>query len=549
MGILIEGKIKKLERPELKDSYDFICSEGTKKQLLILGESGNGKTQLLQDIMNKIRVTSDFENYVFLHFDAKLFDAECSREALYNMLIYSVLQPKTFNNCNHTKLVQGESFLDFLDVKNFKDDVKKNIKKTLISSLTLIPQIGNLIYSILNVSVDDAKKQQYVDNQLYFFQYLKYIAEKSGCIIIIDNIQNIPRDMFSQFYHNINQISSNIYLLVSCTVDSDKMIKHQDILVHSCFDNFQSVILKSLTQDEFIQICEKNFDYSVLSKILNKIEYYYSITQNGNLRQIDEFFFRIDNYGLDNVTDIPTLQSIIDLDEIKKDILHLTSIFPSGIRQSFIEKIVIQHCSCNKTDIILSLSSLCNSNYITEINNKIFKIEHEKISEASREILGIPIEEERFIGLISVCEKVFTEEIYRDIQDVDFIFCINAIMEIVKKIDLMRHIGMISKYISLLHDSCYYSQICNMYSKLQELQLESDSETILLFPIITILYILDAHQKTSDFFNGLSIVNTVNQYYNVNLYHAKFLLQTYNYTEALNVLCGKKIIMKHGVSI
>lgn len=540
MSILTEGNIKKLVRPELNYSYDFICSEGNKKQLLILGESGNGKTQLLRDIMKKIHSTPNFDSYVYLHFDAKLFDAECSREALYNMLIYSVLQPKEFNNCNHTQLVQGESFLDFLDVKNFKEDVKKNIKKTLISSLALIPQIGNLIYSILNVSIDESKKQQYVDNQLYFFQYLKFISEKSGCFIIIDNIQNIPNDMLLQFYNHINQIPNDIYLLVSYTVNSDKMIKHQDIIAHSCFDDFQSVVLKSFTIDEFIQVTEKNFNYSVLSKILNKIEYYYSITQNGNLRQIDEFFFRIYNYGLDNVTYIPTIQSVVDLDEIKKDILHLTSIFASGIRQLFIEKIVMEHYACSKTDIIFSLSSLCDSNYITEEDNKIFKIEHDKISEASREILGIPIEEEQFIELISVCEKIFSEEAYKDIQDADFIFCVNGIMEIAKKIDLVRHMGIISKYISLLHNSCYYSQICNTYSKLQELQIESGEEAILIFPLITILHILDAHQKTSNFFNGLSIVSTVNKYYNVNLYHAKFLLQTYNYTEALNVLCGKK---------
>ena len=513
---------------------------GNKKQILILGESGNGKTQLLQDIMNKIHNTPDFDCYVYLHFDAKLFDAECSREALYNMLIYSALQPKEFNNVDHTQLTEGETFLDFLDADDFKEDVKKNIKKTLISSLSLIPHIGNLIYSILNVSIEDTRKQQYVDNQQYFFQYLKYIAKSSGCFIIIDNIQNIPEDMLIQFYHHINQISNNIYLVVSYTVPCDKMIKHQDIKDHSYFDDFLSIILKSLTIEEFIQLCELNFDVAIMSKILSQKEYYYMLTQNGNLREIDEFFFRIHNYGLDNITDVPTLQSVTDLDEIKKDILHLTSFFSSGIRQSFIEKIVMQHCSCSKKDIIASLSSLCNNKYIIESENNMFKIEHEKISEASREILGIPIEEERFVELVSVCETIFTEEVYSDIPDSDFIFCVNAIMEIAKTFDLMRHMGMISKYISLLHNSCYYSQICKMYLKLKEIQLGKGSEITLLFPLRTIIHILDAHQKTSDFFVGLSIVNAVNKYYNVNLYHAKFLLQTYNYKEALEVLYGKK---------
>ena len=539
MGILKEGNIQKLERQELNEIYNFICSEGRKKQLLILGESGNGKTQMLHDVMNKVHATPGLGDYVYLHFDAKLFDAECSREALYNMLIYLALQPKEFNNSDHTQLVQGETFLEFLEVKNFKDDIKKNIKKTLIASLALIPQIGNLIYNILNVSGDDTK-QQYVDNQLYFFQYLKYITEKSGCIIIIDNIQNIPSDMLVQFYNHISHIDSNIILLVSYTVNSDKMITHQDIRSHKCFDNFQSVVLKSFTKNEFIEICEKNFDYSVLAKILLKGDFYYSLTQGGNLRQIDEFFFRIDNYGLDNVTDTPTLQSVYNLDEIKKDILHLTSIFAHGIRQPFIEKIVRQHCSCSKEEIIMSIASLCNNNYIIETDNNIFKIEHEKISEASRKIIEIPIEEERFVELIAVCERIFTEEVYRDIEDADFIFCVNAIIDIVKKFNLLKHMGIISKYITLLHSSCYYSQICNMYSKLDEIQFEAGIETILLFPLITILHILDAHQKTSEFFKGLEIVNSVNKYYNVNLYHAKFLLQTYNYTEALNVLSGKK---------
>lgn len=540
MGILKAGNIQKLDRVELIDSYDFICSEGNKKQLLIIGESGNGKTQFIRDIMSKIHDTPGFDEYVYLHFDAKLFDAAYTKESLYNMLIYNVLRPREFNHYEHTQLSSGETFLDFLELNDFKEDIKRNIKKTLIASLTLIPQIGNLIYSILNVSVNDTRKHQYVDNQLYFFQYLNYIADKVGCFIIIDNVQNIPDDMLSQFYNHINQINNNIYLIVSNTIDNDKSISHNDILKHSFFESMQTIILKSFSREEFIHMCEKNVDFETMSKILSKIEFYYSLTQHGNLRQLDEFFFRIQNYGLDNIKYTPTLQSVIDLDEIKKDILHLTSIFPTGIKQTFIEKIVKYHCACSKTDVILSLSSLCESKYIVETDNKIFKIEHEKISEASREILGLPIEEEQFGELISICEKIFTEQAYQNIDDGDFVFCINAIFEIAKKFNLMKHMGIVSKYIALLHDACYYSQICNIYSRLKDIELQKDSEIILLFPLITILNILDAHQKNSDFQQGLSIVSIVDQYYNVNLYHSKFLLQTYHYDDALNVLSGKK---------
>lgn len=58
----------------------------------------------------------------------------------------------------------------------------------------------------------------------------------------------------------------------------------------------------------------------------------------------------------------------------------------------------------------------------------------------------------------------------------------------------------------------------------------------LLFPICSIIQILDSFQKTSCFDEGLEISNQLSNFYNMELYKAKFLLQSYHYQDAIAVL-------------
>ena len=82
------------------------------------------------------------------------------------------------------------------------------------------------------------------------------------------------------------------------------------------------------------------------------------------MREIDELIFQINQNGVENINETPTLQGIRALDEINKDIVDLASLFPEGIKMSFIERIVRYNHGCNEIELRQSISNLCKMKYV-----------------------------------------------------------------------------------------------------------------------------------------------------------------------------------------
>lgn len=177
-----------------------------------------------------------------------------------------------------------------------------------------------------------------------------------------------------------------------------------------------------------------------------------------------------------------------------------------------------------------------NMNYIVNEVEDIYRVEHSKISEASQRLLQVDSEEERFTELIYQCERVLTEEAYHDISDADLVFCIDGILGLTQQFNFIIHIGVLSKYFRILYAGFHYMQICNIFNHLLESAETATNEFIAIFPLSTLQIILDAHQKTSQFENGLKISKSLNSLYCMQIYNAKFLLQTYNYQKAVDLI-------------
>lgn len=226
------------------------------------------------------------------------------------------------------------------------------------------------------------------------------------------------------------------------------------------------------------------------------------------------------------------------MDEIKKDIVDLAALFPEGIKLSFINRIIKYNHGCTETQLRQSISNLCKMKYILIGENDTLKVEHEKISQASRHNLEYAEEEERFTDLIHSCEKVFADILYEPIDDSDFVFCVNGLMEFEKQFDFLKHLGALEKYINILYSKFRYFQICQLYRDLSH-NIKNGDKIVLLFPIRSIIQILDSFQKTSCFSEGLEISDQLSCFYNMELYKAKFLLQSYHYQEAIDALKNK----------
>lgn len=332
----------------------------------------------------------------------------------------------------------------------------------------------------------------------------------------------------------IRQLEGDTLLFTSYTIKDEKEITKKLIQELSLDVETLSLKLGYITIKQFEEICNQNLNSKQFYYVKDNLSHFYSLVQNGNMREIDEFIFQIKQNGTNTISDIPTLHGIKTLDEIKKDIVDLAAMFPEGIKLSFIERIIKYHHSCTKMQIQQSVSNLCRLKYIIVGENETLKTEHEKISHASQKNLESNEEEERFVDLIHSCKKAFSDIIYETIDDSDFVFCINGLLEFEKQFNFLQHLGALEKYINILYNKFRYFSICQLYRNLT-IRI-NDEKIILLFSVKSILKILDSFQKTSCFSEGLKATDQLMKYYNVELYKAKFLLQSYKYEEAITVL-------------
>lgn len=527
-------QLKHFSRNEEKDILTYVDDHNNYGHISVFGLSGTGKTEMLTQSIKFLHDGDYFSGYTVLHYDAVQITTEYTKECFYNLLIYKLLQKSVSQEINQTYVTEQDTFLAFLEKSTYKEEIKYNAKKSLITSLSLLPTVGPLIYKLLDINEDNISKD-YHTNQFLFNEYLNYLSINTGIILFIDNIQQLPYEIIVEFYEILRQLEGRVLLFTSYTLKKDECITSELVNGHMLYKDSLILNIENLSLELFEKICKQNVSRNQFLRIKERLTYYYELVQNGNMREINEFIFQIKWNGLESINETPTLQAIKVLDEIKKDIITLTILFPEGIKSSLIERIVKYNHSCTELQIQQSISNLNKMNYILVGENNTLKVEHEKIMDACRLNLESSNEEEKFIDLIYSCRKVFTDIVYEPIDDSDFVFCVNGLLEFEKQFDFIKHLGILRKYIDILYRNFKYFQICHIYRNLSQ-HVDKKINIALFFPIMSIMQFLDSFQKTSAFKEGLEICDKLTNYYNLDLYTAKFLLQSYHYKEAISVL-------------
>ena len=534
MSKINTSNLKHFERIEENDILTYVADHNSMGHISVFGFSGTGKTEIITSSIKLLHEGDYYSDYTILHYDASQLSEDCTKELFYNLLLYKLLQRSNSNDINQTYVTENNTFLSFLEKSSYKEEVKNNAKKTLIASLSLLPTVGPLIYKLLNTNGDNSIKD-YHTNQYLFSEYLNYLSTTTGLIVFIDNIQYIPEELINEFYEIFRQLEGHMLLFTSYTLKPDMIITRRLIEKYIIDNNALVLRIENISLDVFEEICSQNLNQKQYYTVKERLEYLYTLVQYGNMREIDELIFQINQNGIDYINDTPTLQGVKALDEIKKDIIDLAALFPEGIKLSFIKRIIKYNHGCTERQLCQSISNLCKMKYILIGENDTLRVEHEKISQASRQNLEYAEEEERFTELIHSCEKVFADILYEPIDDSDFVFCVNGIMEFEKQFNFLKHLGVLEKYINILYSKFRYFQICQLYRDLSH-NIKDGDKIALLFPICSIIQILDSFQKTSCFSEGLAISKQLSCFYNMELYKAKFLLQSYHYQEAIDVL-------------
>lgn len=530
MSIIYSNELSYYERIEdglVESKLLQLATTSSAMEFIVSGESGVGKTCFINQAIKTITGNACFDKLQVIYYDALEYCNTFNKETFFNTIIYKTLTTKSPTSNNITKIDKGQTFIDFLEKKSYHNDIKNNIKQSLISSLSLIPLIGSTINNIFNIESKDYR-QIYFDNSIYFLEYINHIAER-GLILIIDNAHIIPTHIFNELSFRINNNNPIAIIIINSLSNSDELT-HSQISMQKIFADLTTILIDKLSIDDFDMICSRYFNDELYIKFKKDIKKYYEFVERGNFRLIDEFIFRAINKGLDTINDSPLIENIYDMDEIKQNILNLLKILNNGVNEDLIKKIIMFNDMCTEEKIESGLAELVASKYITHSNNNIYSLEHNKIGEATTELQSIGDNSDQIIDLYNSCKRILTREVYSDITDCDFVFCITELLKIQGQIDLVKHIGIISKYINILDINYRYEDICLLIQNL--IDKSGESRLILLFPINSILKILNAFQKTSKFKQGTELANTISGYYNINVYLAKFQLQMYDYSGA-----------------
>ncbi len=531
MPEILQNRTAHFERAEESEILKYICDQTGSYDIEIFGLSGCGKTYLL----NQIASSDLFNNHTIVWCDFKRISSEFSSDLFYNYLIYKVIQSRGVSQRTTDRIEKDNTFLCFLEDSKYIESVKNNIKKTIISSLTLIPTIGESLARIFDIECINKLDCEYQNNYTIFYDYLKWHNNKNKILFVFDNIQMLPIEIVESFRNIVTEFDTDISIISTYTLCKDEKISRELLLNYSFFVSNKSFNLTYVTKNEFKIICENNLSAELKIKILSNVDFYYSLVNCGNFREIDELFFQLNCNPDAKFEYPPIINGLLSLDEIKKDIIDLTSIFEDGISINFVKQIILYNHSCTENEIIRSINDLKLSKYVIINENDILFNQHDTIRKAAEKTKEIPIEEERLVDLISSCNQVFMKKVYSDISDIDFIFCINSIMEFQLKIDFVKHIGLFEKYIDIIYSDYNYMLVCKFYCKLVEI-CPNPEQVIVFLPLRTIFQILDSCQKTSNFEIGLASCKTLQSFYNVNSFKAKYLLQTYRYDDAFNAI-------------
>lgn len=521
------------EREEEIEALNYIREQRSSFDITLYGQSGCGKTYLL----NRIVSSNLFKNDTIVWCDFQRLQSDINIDLFYNFLIYKMLQSRGAHNRTTDRITKDKTFLCFLENSKYMDSMKNNIKKTIILSLSLIPAIGESLSQVFDIDTINKVSCEYQNNSTIFFDYLKWHNKKGKILFVFDNIQSLPIQVVDSFKNIISEFDEKVSIISSYTLQCEENIERKLVEKFAFFPNSKSYTINYLSKEEFKAVCEATLKIESQLRILSNIDFYYSLVNNGNFREIDELFFQLNCNPETAFEHSPIINGLLSLNEIKKDIIDLTTVFDGGISVDFVKQIISYNHSCTETEITRSINDLKISRYVVIDENNILLSQHGRVSSAAIKSKEISVEEERLLDLISSCKKVFINEVYRDISDADFIFCINSIMEFQLKIDFVKHIGLFEKYIDIIYSAYSYSSVCKFYCRLVEV-CPNPEQVVVFLPLRTIIQILDSCQKTSNFELGIESCKKLQNFYNVNSYKAKYLLQTYCYDDAIATISG-----------
>lgn len=477
----------------------------------LIGKSGAGKTELLrQAVKNLVN-----EKLLFVYID--ITPDEFQASSFFATLIETVSFPIKHHYNTITNIPEEFSLSKYIRKIVRRHKGFDSVIKALTLSFSAIPYVGGTLSSATEkIHTDD-----FYSLENFFFIYLRSIIKKVRVNIIIDNYQFLPDTIKRVFEAGINQFRNGITLIPITRIET-----YFDNRNNFCGNFYlQSLELDYISKNEF----EKLIEIQKIDISYENIEKIWVITK-GNLKDIDIILNELRINPGYNIID--SRIAIKNLDSIQRSILYITALFPAGMKEEYIIYCIRDILNENEENgIKKAISNLVDLGYIYINSNThdTIKPTHESVIKHVKETLDT-------FDFAHFCDKLSDslEEVVTEIKGTkDYVYLLHCWVGINNTEKLCKKISLVQELINIKYKENAYYYIDTIASALMDV--------ICYLPENTLYKILVSFQRVSDFQTGIDLLNKLRindkkLYDKLRMFNAKFLIQTYNFEDALKEL-------------
>lgn len=475
------------------------------------GESGCGKTELLKKAVERI-VKSDM---VFIYID--ITPDEFQSTSFFPTLLETVYMPLSYHYNTITNIPESLALTKYIK-KIFR--AHRSFEKffnTMTISAAAIPTAGGPISIIMDKWLQE--RMASIDNML--FVYFKHIIKKARINLIIDNYQFLPNSIKKVLEIGINQFNYGFTFFV--IERTNGIYNHEKSFCSAFHHDFCD--LRYISYEHYEQL----IGYQGIPISDEQKKKIWTITK-GNLKDIDIILNEVRiNPGYDITNNKIAIQN---LNTIQRSILLITALFPAGMKEGFVIQFIrniLRETEDEKIKkAIIKLIDL-GYIYINSNSHDTIKPTHETVINHVKEAVDIH-------DLASFCSRLSDslEELAGSYHGTkDYSYLLHCWVGINSSENLKKKSSVVQELISIKFKENAYYYIDTIATSITDI--------IIYLPESTIEKILISFQRVSDFSNGINILNGFRYadsglYDKFRIFYAKFLIQTYEFEDALKEL-------------
>ena len=479
--------------------------------LKISGMSGCGKTELVKHAVDQV-IKAD-AMIVYINITEDIFQSS----SFFDILCETVYYPIKHKYDTITNIPEGCALCDFLNKKSTNRSIKKHFWGLASATSSIIPAIGGPV----SKAIDGIAQNESISYEWLINNYFKFIMKHRRVCLIVDNYQFLSQNMKRIFECGINMFNYGVSLIII-----DRIVNKPDHTLSMC-TSFHHVFLDiDYFSRQQYDLLMSNQDTSFSKEQLEKI---WMVT-NGNLKDLDILVNEVKINSAFNIADSSV--AIKNLDSIQKYILIIASFFPAGMKEEFVIRIIREIASekdetviKNAIDMLVTIGYI----FINGRNNDTVKPSHETVVNHVKDAIE-QNDLKVFASELSDCLEMVIGDNH---MNEDYAYLLHCWIGINTAEKLRENLSYVIELISVCFRENAYFHIGVIAPSIKEI--------IVYLPETTIEKILIAFQRISDFNTGISVILRLRSddpaiYERFRIYFVKYLIQTYEFEEAINEL-------------